>query len=89
LGHVRLTVGAGGGDTRGDGTGGGGVFGIGRERGLATSCISCCSYIVRAARIVLMLFSEIFCFSISSWRWYCRYSKASAMPWGVSRDNDI
>ena len=59
------------------------MFGIGREEGLATSCA------VRAARIVLMLFSEMFCLSVNSWRWCCRYSKASAMPWGVSRGNDI
>jgi len=59
------------------------VFSIGREEGLATSCT------VRAARVVLMLFSETFCLSVNSWRWCCRYSKALAMPWGVSRGNDI
>jgi len=48
--------------------------------GLATNCVSCCSYIVRAARVVLMLFSETFCLSISLWKWCCRYPKASAMP---------
>jgi len=79
LGHACLAIGAGGRDTGGDGTGGGDMFGMGGGRGLATSCVSCCSYVVRAAKIMLMLFSEIFCLSISSWRWYCRYSKASAM----------
>jgi len=39
--------------------------------------------------MVLMLFSEMFCLSISLWRWYCRYLKALAMPWEVSRGNDI
>ena len=29
--------------------------------GLATSYVSCCSCMVRAARVVLMLFSETFC----------------------------
>ena len=56
---------------------------------LATNCISCCSYAVRAARVVLMLFSETFCLSISLWRWCYRYPKASATSWGVSRGNDI
>ena len=79
MGHACLAIGAGGRDTGGDGTGGGDMFGMGGGRGLATSCVSCCSYVVRAAKIMLMLFSEIFCLSISSWRWYCRYSKASAM----------
>jgi len=35
-----VTVGDG--DTRGNGIGGGGVFGTGIGRGLATSCVSCC-----------------------------------------------
>ena len=34
--------------------------------GLATNCISCCSCMVRAARVVLMLFSEMCCLSMSS-----------------------
>jgi len=34
--------------------------------GLATSCVSCCSCVVKAARVVLMLFSETFCLSVSS-----------------------
>ena len=33
--------------------------------GLATSYVSCCSYTVKAARVVLMLFSETFCLSVS------------------------
>ena len=66
--RVHFAVRAGGRDTGGDGTGEGGVFGMGRGGGLATSCISCCSCIVRAARIVLILFSETFCLSVSSWR---------------------
>jgi len=57
--------------------------------GLATSCVSCCSCAVKAARVVLMLFSETFCLSVSSWRWCCRYPKASATPWEVSGGNDI
>ena len=89
MGHVCLAVGAGGRDTSRDSTGGESVFGTDREGGLATSCVSCCNYVVRAARMVLMLFLETFCLSISLWRWCCRYPKASAMPWGVSGDNDI
>jgi len=89
LGCVCLTVGAGGRDTGGDSTGGGGVFGMGGEGGLATSCVSCCSCMVKVASVVLMLFLETFCFSVSSWRWCCRYPKALAMSWGVSEGNDI
>ena len=58
MGRVHLAVGMGGGDTRGDGTGGGGVFATGGGKGLATSCVSCCSYAVKVASAVLMLFSE-------------------------------
>ena len=68
MGRVCWTGGAGGGDTRGDGTGGGGVFGTARGGGLATNCVSCCSYAVRAARVELMLLSEICCLSVSSCR---------------------
>ena len=89
MGCVHLAVGAGGGDTRGDGTSRGGVFATGRGGGLATSCVSCCSCVVKVVSAVLMLFSEMFCLSISSWRWCCRHPKASAMPWGVSGGNDI
>jgi len=60
-----------------------------RGGGLATSCVSYCSCAVRAARVVLMLFSETFCLFVSSWRWCCRYPKALAMSWGVSGGNDI
>ena len=84
MGRVHLTVGAEGRDTRGDNTGGGGVFGMGRGGGLATSCVNCCSCVVKAASVVLMLFLETFCLSVSSWRWCCRYPKALATPWGVS-----
>ena len=83
MGRVCLAIRAGGEDTGGDGIGGGGMFGMGGGRGLATSCV------VKAARVMLMLFSEIFCLSISLWRWCCRYSKASATPWRVSEDNNI
>jgi len=76
-------------DTEGDGTDGGGVFGTGRGGGLATSCVSCCSCVVKAMSVVLMLFSETFCLSVSLWRWCCRYPKTSAMPWEVSGGNDI
>jgi len=62
---------------------------MGRGGGLATNYVSCCSCAVRAARVVLMLFSEIFYLSVSSWRWCCRYPKALAIPWGVSGGNDI
>jgi len=65
------------------------MFGTGKGRGLATSCVSCCSYMVKAASMVLMLFLETFCFSVSSWRWYCRYPKMLAMPWRVSESNGI
>jgi len=57
---------AGDGDVRGDGVGGGDVLGTAGREGLATNCMSCCSCMVRAARVVLMLFSEICCFSMSS-----------------------
>ena len=57
---------SGGGDTGGDGTGGGGVFGTARGGGLATNCVSCCSCAVRAARVKLILLSEIFCLFVSS-----------------------
>jgi len=75
--------------TGGDGTCGGGVFGMGGGKGLATSYVSCCSWAVRTASVVLILFLEAFCLFISSWRWYCRYPKALATPWGVSGGNDI
>jgi len=67
----------------------GDVFGTAGGGGLATNCVSCCSCTVRAARVELMLFSETCCLSVSSYRWCCRYPKASAMPWGVSKGNDI
>ena len=66
MGHIRLAVGVGGGDTGGDGIGRGGVFDMGRGGGLATSCVSCCSCTVKAARVVLMLFLETLCLSVSS-----------------------
>jgi len=56
----------GGGDTGGDGIGGGGVFGTAGGGGLATNCVNCCSCAVRAARVELMLLSETFCLSVSS-----------------------
>jgi len=71
---------SGGGDTGGDGAGGGGVFGTAGGGGLATNCMSCCSYAVRTARVELMLLSETCCLSVSSCRWCCRYPKASATP---------
>ena len=57
---------AGGKDTRGDSTGRGGMFGMDRGGGLATSYVSCCSCIVKAVSVVLMLFLETFCLSVSS-----------------------
>jgi len=42
------------------------VFDTGGGGGLATSCVSCCSCTVKAARVVLMLFLETFCLSVSS-----------------------
>ena len=82
MGHVRHVGGARDGDTRGNGMGGGGVFGTaGRERGgLATNCVSCCSCVVKTARVELMLLLETCCLSVSSCRWCCRYPKALAMP---------
>ena len=50
------------------------------EGRLATSYVSCCSCMVKAASVVLMLFLETFCLSISSWRWCCRYPKVLATP---------
>ena len=79
MGRVCRAGGVGGRDTGGDGTGGGGVFGMAREGGLATNCVSCCSCVVRAARVELMLLLEICCLSVSSCRWYCRYPKTLAM----------
>ena len=55
-------------DTGGNGIGRGGEFGIAGREGLATSYISCCSCTVRAARVVLILFSEACCLSVS----FCR-----------------
>ena len=60
--------------TRGEGlTGGEGVgargkmmVGVGAE--LVISWVSCCSWAVRPTRIVLMVCSETFCCSMSSWR---------------------
>jgi len=68
LGCVCRTIGAGDGDVGGDGIGRGGVFGMAGREGLATNCISCCNYTVRAARVVLILFSEACCLSVSSCR---------------------
>jgi len=67
-------------DTGGDGIGGGGVSSMARRRGLATNCVSCYSYMVRAARVELMLLLKICCLSMSSCRWCCRYPKVSATP---------
>ena len=80
MGHVCQAGGAGGRDTGGNSTGGGGVFGMAGGERLATNCVSCCSCMVRAARVELMLLSETCCFSVSSYRWCCSYPKASAMP---------
>ena len=80
LGCVHHAGGAGGGDTRENGTGREGVFSMARRGGLATNCVSCCSCTVRAARVELILLSETCCLSVSSCRWYCRYSKALATP---------
>ena len=65
------------------------VCGMGKGGELATSCVSCCSCVVKTASVVLMLFLETFCLSVSLWRWCYRYPKALAMPWGVSGGNDI
>ena len=80
MGHVCLTVGARGEDTGGDGTGGGGVFGMAGGERLATNCVSCCNCVVRAARVELMLLSETCCLFMSSYRWCCKYPKMLAMP---------
>jgi len=45
---------------------GGGVFGTAGREGLATNCMNYCSCTVRAARVVLMLFLETCCLSMSS-----------------------
>jgi len=66
LGRVCCAIRAGDGNVRGDGTGRRGVFGTARRKGLATNYVSYCSYMVRAARVVLMLFLETCCFSVSS-----------------------
>jgi len=79
----------GGRDTRGDGTSREDVFDTDRGGELATSYMSCYSCAVKAARVMLMLFLEMFCLSVNWWRWCCRYPKASAIPWRVSEGNDI
>ena len=80
MGYVHRTSRAGGGNTGEDGTGGGGIFGMAVRGGLATNCVSCCSCIVRAARVELMLLLETCYLSVSSDRWCCRYPKMSVMP---------
>jgi len=57
---------SGGRDTGGDGTSRGGMCGMGGRGELATSYVSCCNCMVKAASMVLMLFSEMFCLSVSS-----------------------
>jgi len=59
------------------------------EGRLATSCVSCCSCMVKAASVILMLFLEMFCLSVSSWKWCYRYPKTLAMSLEVSKSNDI
>jgi len=66
LGCVCLAVRVGGENTEEDSTGRRDVFGMGRGGGLTTSCVSCCSCMVRAVSVVLMLFSKTFCLSVSS-----------------------
>ena len=68
MGRVRHAGKARGGNTKGDGTGGGGVFGTAGRGGLATNCMSCCSCIVKAARVELILLSETCCLFVSFYR---------------------
>ena len=68
MGHVHLAARVEGGDTREDGIGREDMFGMGGRGRLATSYVSCCSCVVKATNMVLMLFAEMFCLSISSWR---------------------
>ena len=58
----------GGGLTGGEGAGAGGRAIVGAGAGLVMSWVSCCSWAVRPARVVLMACSETFCHSVSSWR---------------------
>jgi len=80
LGRVRRVGRAGDRDTGGDGTGRGGVFGTARggRGGLATNCVSCCSCVVKAARVELMLFSE-------GWVWQGRAIYWVAVHWDSPR----
>jgi len=68
---------------RADGTGEGGLTGggdidirggatVGAGAGLVISWVNCCNWTVRPARVALIVYSEAFCHSVSSWRWYCR-----------------
>ena len=77
MGRVCHVGRVGDGDTRGDGMGGGGVFGMARRGrgGLATNCVSYCSCAVRAARVEVMLLLETCCLSMSSCRWCYRLSE--------------
>jgi len=56
-----------GGDIR---IGGKATVDVGTE--LVISWVICCNWVVRAARVVFIACSEVFCRSVSSWRWYCR-----------------
>ena len=54
--------------TGGEGAGARGRAIVGAGAGLVMSWVSCCSWAVRPARVVLMTCSEMFCHSVSSWR---------------------
>jgi len=58
----------GGGLTGGEGTGARGRVMVGAEAGLVMSWMSCCSWAIRPARVVLITCSEMFCCLVSSWR---------------------
>ena len=61
------------------------MFSTAGRVGLATNCVSCCSCAVRAARIVLMLFSEMCYLSIVML--YKRLGKISDNLYPNNRNN--
>ena len=59
------------------------------QGGFLTSYMSYCSYVVRAMRIVLILFLALFCLLVNYCKWYQRQPRASAMPQRFSNSTNI